>query len=335
MLSRLNILMLLASFLPSPTACDLLLNTVFLINSVKFNPAQYEQILSQSFGPATLLSVQSETPTGAEVRNLYFPDHTEVRLFQLVHITRVQAAIVTANETNTTYHLSRRLSEFCRDTIAPVVIVSSGGGSVGFDLLSQIPPLVAPVAIGVWITTVAACGVCWACICCCKTGKSKPPPPAIETAVELPTPVEGIPETTPPEPPPAPDVAQRTTTVKTQLPIMQPPVKNKQPTVQPSVKNQPPSVQPNVNNQPPVVQPAVKPQTPIENPATRPTTTSGPSETIDLTPGIILNHKHCLPLMRLPPGLESADQYDLYEAPTRPGGPAAVRLESWPEASDS
>ena len=156
MLARLNILMALASLLPPPTGCDLLLSTVFLINSVKFNPAQYERILSQSFGPATLLSVQSETPTGAEVRNLYFPDHTEVRLFQLVHITRVQAAIVTANETNTTYHLSRRLSEFCRDAIAPVVIVSSGGGggSTAFDFLSQIPPLVAPVAIGVWLSTV-------------------------------------------------------------------------------------------------------------------------------------------------------------------------------------
>jgi len=317
MLARLNMLMLLAPLLLSPTACDLLLNTVFLINSVKFNPAQYEQILSRSFGPATLLSVQSETPTGAEVRNLYFPDHTEVRLFQLVHITRVQAAIVTANETNTTYHLTRRLSEFCRDTIAPVVIVSSGaGGSAGFDLLSQIPPLVAPVAIGVWITTVAACGVCWACICCCKTGRSKPPP-AIETAVELPTPVDGIPETKPPEPPPAPPAEPPT--VKTQSPIMQPAAKT-------NVKNQPPQP-PTVKTQPPIETPTNKPPPPP--------TTSGSAATIDLTPGIILNHKHCLSLMRLPPGLESADQYDLYEAPTRPGGPAAVRLESWPEASDS
>ena len=338
MLARLNILMALASLLPPPTGCDLLLSTVFLINSVKFNPAQYERILSQSFGPATLLSVQSETPTGAEVRNLYFPDHTEVRLFQLVHITRVQAAIVTANETNTTYHLSRRLSEFCRDAIAPVVIVSSGGGggSTAFDFLSQIPPLVAPVAIGVWLSTVVACGICWVCICCCRRGsvKSKQTP-EIETAVELPTPEDALPETTQPEPPPPAKPSSRTVAPPIQQTTKPPP-----PISQPS----PPSAKPQQPiSQPP---PPVKPQKPISQlpppakptekiPASASTATSGPAETIDLTPGIILNHRHCLPLMRLPPGLESADQYDLYEAPTHPGGPAAVRLESWPEASDS
>ena len=257
--------------------CDVILNALFLIDSVKFNPSIFENILSSSFGSATLLSIQSETPTGAEVRNLYFPDHTEIRLFQLVHVTRVQAAIASSNETNTTYYISRYLPSYCHDTIAPMVIISADG-TIGFDLLAQIPPLVAPVAIGVWITTMITCGICWICVYCCKSKKTsqqivtvKQSDP-IEDQLNQPEPL--------PEPPPLDTTPQET--VEEELPP--------------------------------------QPSAPLIS------TTSQPA--------MSMMYPQNFPLMRLPPGFEFVSQYDRYEGPTLPGGPAAVRLESWPEEQD-
>jgi hypothetical protein len=256
-------LLFLFCFWWQTVGCDVVLNALFLIDSVKFNPSVFEKLLSSLFGSATLLSIQSETPTGAEVRNLYFPSHTEIRLFQLVHVTRVQAAIASSNETNTTNYMSRYLPAYCEDAIAPMVIISADG-TTGFDLLAQIPPLVAPVAIGVWITTMVTCGICWICVCCCR---NKKPPQPIVTVKPL-DPVEE--ELIEPEPlPPEPETVDPTPTA------------------------------------PPLPQPAMS-----------------------------MMYPQNFPLMRLPPGFEFVSQYDQYERQTLPGGPAAVRLESWPEEQD-
>ena len=152
----------------------LLLDAVFLIDSVHFNASLYNQTLSDACVCApTLLSIQSDTPTGAEVRQQYFPDHTEIRLFQLVHITRVQATVAaTTGPPDDGSRLVAAVKARCLASALPPMVVTAraasepqGAGEGLQALLASLPPAVAPVAVGLWLLTLLVCG---AYVCCCR-----------------------------------------------------------------------------------------------------------------------------------------------------------------------
>ena len=384
--------MLFLLLLPTTPADVLLLDAVFLVNSVHFNASLYDQVLSDvCVCTPMLLSIQSETPTGAEVRKLYFPQHTEIRLFHLVHITRVQAVVTTDGR-----NLTAALQERCLNAGVPpmtVVRLSAQTDDQNLDLralIARIPPVVAPVAIGVWLLTMLVCGTCWLYVCCCRR---KSPQMVVAHVVEKPPvappqPTEVHPQTdssshehddvhnkqapSAPAPAgpanhhqPAPSAPSPPRPAKA-TPAPQTPVHSNQPPAPPPPKPTPPQPKPpnqststtnrqtpsSTPQQPidhrPAPPPPSKSSTPIGQPSSKAPLVSTntrkqslkeemtlPSRPIDLsalhssTPASLL---FMSPWMRLPPELEAADRHDRYGAQTCLRGPAAVRLESWPEA---
>lgn len=249
---------------------DMLLNAILLIDSVQFQASAFQQFLMTFFNlPATsctLNSIQSETITGAEARKLYFPNHTEIKLFQLIHVTRIQAAIRPSSIeaiSNATYYMTQYLPSACEHAIAPMMIISAET-ETALNLLDQIPPVLAPVVIGVWIFTMAICGVCWVCVFCCGKRKTSPPPP--------PPPIAEV------QPPPA----GRQVITQSTRPTA-PPAQNRQ--VIPSAQ-------------------------PIE--------------------GIVSNNQLLHSQMKLPMKFTDADRLGRCGTQNCFGGPAAVRLDSWP-----
>jgi hypothetical protein len=242
---------------PEEIHADVTLNCVFLLEMNAFTTrglsTRFEAILTSAFstpGGTTLQSIQSVSLTGVEVKQLYFPQNKDIRLFTVVHLTRVVAAIRTDNDANTTKYISQFLSPLCAD-LAPVAIDHVGQPSQSaFDFIQQSPPSLGFVMALLWIATMVSCGVCWGfLIChCCKRIK-----PGVKLPANDPTP----PDPTPSAPP---------------LNIPKRPFTE------------------------PLIQPSAPP----------------------------------LFLLRLPLGLESLDRSDPYAAPPSRGGPAAVRLASWP-----
>ena len=150
-------------FLPCVT-CDVVIKTIFLVAYDAFAITPYRDILQTHFGPTTIDSVQPDTITGAQVRSSYFPNRTDIYQFQLLHITRVQASIVT---TNTSAWIQQLLPDLCTG-IGPVAIVVDPPASNNLidTLLSLIPPIVAPIALGGWLLTIVLCGACWLVFLC-------------------------------------------------------------------------------------------------------------------------------------------------------------------------
>ena len=264
-MTRTQCALLLWCLLPLSGRCDVVLHCVFLMDMATFTSQgasrayEFERILEAAFsvpGGVTLQSIHSDSMTGAEVRQLYFPHHTDIRLFSVVHLTRVAVALRTNNDANTTKYVSAYLPSLCA-RIAPVALDSVGDPIRSlFSFLQDFPPALGFVVICLWAITMVSCGVCWLCVLChcCRKKKKAPPPPEEE-------------------------IAQ---------------------------KEDPPLIDQTYN----------QPSTLIESP---PSPTAPP-----------------LFLMRLPEGLGCEDLYDPYAAlmTTNYGGPAAVRLESWPADPD-
>ena len=270
-MTRTQCALLWCLLLPLLGRCDVVLHCVFLMDMSTFTSqgasraSDFERILEAAFsvpGGVTLQSIQSDSMTGAEVKQLYFPQNTDIRLFSVVHLTRVTVALRTDNDANTTKYVSAYLPSMCA-RIAPVAIDTIGAPMESvFSILQQFPPALGFVVICLWVITMVSCGVCWLCVlchCCRKKKKESPTQPQEETNSN--------------------------------------------------------------NNTPPPTAPTQQPTPPIDHSVTEslPTPSAPP-----------------LFLMRLPEGLESEDQYDPYAAlmTTSYGGPAAVRLESWPADPD-
>jgi hypothetical protein len=170
---------------------DVVLNCVFLMDMNTFTSkgasraSELEQILETSFskpGGVTLQSIQSDSMTGAEVKQLYFPQNTDIRLFSIVHLTRITVALQTDNDANTTKYVSAHLPSLCAH-IAPVAIDSVGAPMQSvYNFFQQFPPALGFVMICLWLITMASCGVCWLCVLyhCGRKKKKKEviPPPA-------------------------------------------------------------------------------------------------------------------------------------------------------------
>ena len=249
-----------------PITCDITVNAVFLTDLSSFPISDYETILTTYFTTeVSILSTLSETITGAEARQLYFPGHTEIPLFKVVHIAHIVTSIHSDNNANTSAAIFNNLPALCQPKLGLMAIDSTSSDSA-FDFIQQFPPLLGPVMIGVWTLTLASCGTCWLCAyCCCKKKQTKPP----TTARPPPT----VPIPTAPPPPIVPQTL--TESYQPTAPIFQP-------TVQPTVQQKNPGIQ---------------------------------------------------ALLRLPIELteeQCADLYDPYVTQTHYGGPAAVRLASWP-----
>ena len=153
-------------FLLLPGLClgDVVLDAVFLISADAFPVGVYRQILS-AFGQATVLSVAPDTMTGAEALGAYFPNRTDVFRFQLLHITRVRASVVSSDDANTTRSLAALLPGLC-GRLGPMAIAAPPVVPAD-SFLALFPPITAPVAIGVWLLTVVSCGACWLVTWCC------------------------------------------------------------------------------------------------------------------------------------------------------------------------
>lgn len=278
-------------FLCHPCRADVVLNCVFLMDMNTFTSkglsSRLESILTSSFSRPngiTLQSIQSVSLTGAEVKQLYFPQNTDIRLFSIVHLTRVTASIRTDNDANTTKYVSNFLAPLCAD-LAPVAVDRIGQPSQsGFDFAQQFPPVLGFVMVCVWAVTVLSCGVCWVCVLChCCKRKPKKTPPEHEKKPQ----------------------DEKTTAAD---------------------QNASKDKGSNNNSAPADPTPSAPPFDLLVPPSKRFARSQSFRES--LTPP----SAPPLFLMRLPSGFESADRSDPCAAPAPPsrGGPAAVRLASWP-----
>ena len=278
---------------PEEIHADVTLNCVFLLDMNAFTArglsTRYEAILTSAFstpGGTTLQSIQSVSLTGVEVKQLYFPHNTDIRLFTVVHLTRVVASIRTDNDANTTKYISQFLAPLCAD-LAPVAIdrVGQPSSSAFDDFVQKFPPVLGFVMVVLWGSTIVSCGVCWGCLFChcCKRKKEKPG------------------ETKPGD-----------TKNASQADVSKPDPKE---SIANTAKNNPPDPAPLIISNKPQKKPR-KPDFGIEKQKFMEQLTQ-PS-----APPLFL--------MRLPLGLECADRSDPYAAPPSRGGPAAVRLASWP-----
>ena len=175
---------------------DLVLNAVVLKDPAFFSVTQFETVLSAFSDSATVLSIQSDLLTGSVARRSYFPNNTDIHLFQLVHITRVQALIRTKNDTYTTARLYRSFGPACLDAgIGSVAIDSNAvadSSNAVMDWIASLPPLTMIVVIGGWILTASSCGVCWLVYCCCCRSKPVVRVPLVQPAPSAPPPPQDL-----------------------------------------------------------------------------------------------------------------------------------------------
>jgi len=170
----------------SSVSGDVTVETVFVMDPSVFPVGVYDSILQQitnrkSSSPTTL---SADFITGAEARNLYFPNNTAIRRFQLLHITRVHSQLATDGSDATAVAVSKLRSSLVDTASSRIGVCGVGyiadsssprlsvGGSVfiaegsGDKWLMGLPAMMAPVALIGWIVTVVLCAVCWACACC-------------------------------------------------------------------------------------------------------------------------------------------------------------------------
>jgi hypothetical protein len=140
--------------------------------------SEFKAILESAFskpGGVTLQSIHSNSMTGVEAKQLYFPQNKDIRLFSVVHLTRVVVRIRTDDDANTAKLVSASLASLCAN-IAPVAIDTVGPpAQSAFDFIQQIPPLVGFVLLCVLVVATISCGVCWLCVLChcCRRKKEQ------------------------------------------------------------------------------------------------------------------------------------------------------------------
>ena len=134
--------------------CDVSISTIFLVNQDAFSRSTYEGILSQFGDTSAIQSVEGFVITGAEAKKNYFPK-SNLLAFQLVHLTRVRATIVTKDDSNTSAYLNQFLEPNCLRRIGPMAF-DLPPAQTPFDLLQQIPPSISIATTALWLLTVIA-----------------------------------------------------------------------------------------------------------------------------------------------------------------------------------
>ena len=141
------------------------LNVIFLIaDPTTFSSLGYQNILNTLLvkpGSASVTSVQPDILTGLEARRDYFPNITSLYAFQLVHVTRVQADISSADDAQTLSNFQTSLASSCLQAGLGIMAIDSTTSPTSPVWLLSLPPLVAPIVLGVWILTMISCSVCW------------------------------------------------------------------------------------------------------------------------------------------------------------------------------
>jgi hypothetical protein len=137
------------------TECDVAVNTVFLVPLEVFPGSAYEGILAGFGESAVVRSVEGFVLTGAEARAKYFPE-VHLLTFQLLHLTRVRASVVTTNDGNTSAYLSQLLGPICARRIGPMAF-DPPSAPPPFEL--QIPPSISIATTALWLLTVIAWSV--------------------------------------------------------------------------------------------------------------------------------------------------------------------------------
>jgi hypothetical protein len=177
---------LLLLFPPCASGGDVVVDVVCLMDPSLFPLAAYEIIL-QNVANATIQTQTTARPdliTGAEARLRYFTESTIFHRFELLHITRAHSVLrvdgsVSAVVGRLRLGLMRDVAKgvgVCGidaivDPSAPSPSLDSSGDQQWF---MNMPALVAPIALGGWILTLASCAVCWFCVCCTAPEKNIP-----------------------------------------------------------------------------------------------------------------------------------------------------------------
>ena len=173
-----------------PAIADFTLKTIILMDSAAFSVNKYSSILTQHFvSSASVTSVQGDSMTGAVARKDYFPNRTDIPIFQVLHITRVQATLRTDSNEATMNSIIQLLPNYCADVFGPTAIDFSPNSDDGLSSFVSISPLVLPIIIAAYALTLCSCCVCWFVECCCFRAKQRtqPQPPKPTTTIIAPT----------------------------------------------------------------------------------------------------------------------------------------------------
>ena len=177
---------LLLFFTPCVSGGEVVVDVVCLMDPSLFPVSAYEIILQNVANTTapTQTTVRPDLITGAEARLRYFTDSTIFHRFELLHITRAHSVLrvdgsVSAVVGRLRLGLMRDVAKgvgVCGidaivDPSAPSPPSDSSGDQQWF---MNMPALVAPIALGGWILTLASCAVCWFCVCCTAPEKNIP-----------------------------------------------------------------------------------------------------------------------------------------------------------------
>lgn len=176
---RLNIfLLLLCSAVHSDVAVDI----VCLLDPSIFPVAVYDKIIERitnsTLGART--TSRADLITGVEAKQSLFSDSTVFRRFELLHVTRVHSVVLVSVNGGGDV-INKLKSELIKSIAESVGIcgvesmvdysVSTTATNDNMQWITNLPVLVAPIALVGWIITLVSCLICWFCVCCTTDSK--------------------------------------------------------------------------------------------------------------------------------------------------------------------
>ena len=176
---RLNIfLLLLCSAVHSDVAVDI----VCLLDPSIFPVTVYDKIIERitnsTLGART--TSRADLITGAEAKQSLFSDSTVFRRFELLHVTRVHSVVLVSVNGGADV-INKLKSELIKSIAESVGIcgvesmvdysVSTTTANDNMQWITNLPVLVAPIALVGWIITLVSCLICWFCVCCTTDSK--------------------------------------------------------------------------------------------------------------------------------------------------------------------
>ena len=176
---RLNIfLLLLCSAVHSDVAVDI----VCLLDPSIFPVTVYDKIIERitnsTLGART--TSRADLITGAEAKQSLFSDSTVFRRFELLHVTRVHSVVLVSVNGGGDV-INKLKSELIKSIAESVGIcgvesmvdysVSTTATNDNMQWITNLPVLVAPIALIGWIITLVSCLICWFCVCCTTDSK--------------------------------------------------------------------------------------------------------------------------------------------------------------------
>ena len=176
---RLNIfLLLLCSAVHSDVAVDI----VCLLDPSIFPVTVYDKIIERitnsTLGART--TSRADLITGAEAKQSLFSDSTVFRRFELLHVTRVHSVVLVSVNGGGDV-INKLKSELIKSIAESVGIcgvesmvdysVSTTATNDNMQWITNLPVLVAPIALVGWIITLVSCLICWFCVCCTTDSK--------------------------------------------------------------------------------------------------------------------------------------------------------------------